>query len=353
VERYTQGLSGLNAARSGLAPTTAAVVARAAQNAAPDAEGKGGTVQAEPPPAAEPSAAARALAAVASGIQTLIAAEMAFSAPFGKIPFPAFPALRVWDLDVGLPHAHNHPPNVVPPSPVPIPFPSMGPVIPIPILSGASTVLINGQPAARCGDLGLGIFCGGFFPMFEVFLGSSNVWIEGARAARVGVDITKHCLFSAPRPSDPPLGPMIGTTLPPGSPNVQVGGIPMPSIFSLAVAQALKAVFKGVGAVARRASARSYVDKLLKKGALVLDDAVAPPGWTQAMLDDLHRIASTRTGREVLRRIERSKKSVRMVPYDGWFPTKNGPAWSPHNAWAAPMGPDGLMDLATKRPGAR
>lgn len=349
VERYTRGLSRLNAARSGAAPTTAAVVARAAQEA--EADVQAGTAVASPPPPVERSVALEALGAVAEGVQTMIAAEMALSAPFSKIPFPTFPALRVWDLDVGLPHAHNHPPNVVPPSPVPIPLPSMGPVIPIPILSGASTVLINGQPAARCGDLGLAIFCGGYFPMFEVFFGSANVWIEGARAARVAIDMTKHCTFSAPRPSDPPLGPMIGTTLPPGSPNVQIGGVPMPSLFSLAVAQALKAVFKGAGAVLRRATARSYVDRLLRRGALVLDSAGAPPGWTNAMLADLHRIAATRTGRQVLRRIERSGRSVRMIPYHGYFPTPHGPVWSPHNAWAAPTNTGGLMDMATGRAG--
>ena len=62
------------------------------------------------------------------------------------------------------------------------------------------------MPAARCGDMGLGVWCGGYFPMYEVFLGSSNVWIEGNRAGRVGVDITKHCIFSAPKPNDPPTG---------------------------------------------------------------------------------------------------------------------------------------------------
>src|SRR5262249_52675742 len=117
---------------------------------------------------------------------------------------PSFPAVRIMDIDIGLPHAHDHPPNLIPPAP-PVPLPSVGPIIPIPILSGANQTLINGLPAARCGDMGLGIWCGGYVPMYEVFLGSSNVWIEGARAARVGVDITKHCVFSSPEPSDPPM----------------------------------------------------------------------------------------------------------------------------------------------------
>ena len=219
----------------------------------------------------------------------MIEVEQFISQPLAAIPFPGFPALRVWDLDIGLPHAHNHPPNLTPPNPVPIPLPSTGPIIPIPILSGAPTVLINGMPAARCGDMGLGVWCGGFFPMFEVFLGSSSVWIEGARAGRLLVDITKHCTFSAPKPSDPPLGPMVGMTMPPASANVLIGGVPMPSLFSLAIAQAFKAVFKVGGMALRKATAKSYVDKLFKKGSLVLDNAGAPAKWTDDMMANHQR----------------------------------------------------------------
>src|SRR5262249_27894972 len=66
--------------------------------------------------------------------------------------------------------------------------------------------------------------------------------------ARLGVDITKHCVFTTPRPSDPPLGPMIGTTIT-GSPNVVIGGIPMPSLTNMAIGAALKLAFKGLGKV--------------------------------------------------------------------------------------------------------
>jgi uncharacterized Zn-binding protein involved in type VI secretion len=52
--------------------------------------------------------------------------------------------------------------------------------------------LINGKPAARCGDLGLNPTCCGLPPIFQVFTGSSNVFIGGKRAARV-FDITYHC----------------------------------------------------------------------------------------------------------------------------------------------------------------
>jgi hypothetical protein len=103
---------------------------------------------------------------------------------------PSFPAARLFgDLVFGWPHYHMHPPNLVPPAP-PIFLPSIGPVI----CAGAVNVLINGLPAARCGDVGFGAWCGGFYPLFEVFTGSSHVFIGGARASRMLIDFTRHCL---------------------------------------------------------------------------------------------------------------------------------------------------------------
>jgi hypothetical protein len=135
-------------------------------------------------------------------------------------------------------------------------------VIPIPILSGATHTLINGMPAARCGDMGLGIWCGGYFPMYEIFLGSSNVWIEGCRAARVLCDITKHCIFTTPKPSDFPLYTFLGLTMT-SSPNVIIGGVPMPSLTNIAVGVAFKAVFAGVGRILRGLRrARSAADEI-------------------------------------------------------------------------------------------
>ncbi|WP_216669251.1 PAAR domain-containing protein, partial [Corallococcus exiguus] len=74
----------------------------------------------------------------------------------------------------------------------PIPLPSIGAVM----LSGCVSVLINGLPAARAGDVGLAVTCGSFMPPLEIFTGSSKVFIGGSRAARMG-DITKHCTPSA------------------------------------------------------------------------------------------------------------------------------------------------------------
>jgi uncharacterized Zn-binding protein involved in type VI secretion len=243
------------------------------------------------------------LANVGAVFGLLTSFEQLLSAPFGLIPFPRFPALRILDMDVGLPHIHNHPPNVVPPAP-PIPLPSTGPIIPIPILSGASRTLINGMPAARCGDIGLGIWCGGFFPLYEVFLGSATVWIEGQRAGRLLVDITKHCTFTCPRPKDPPTGPMFGTTIS-GSPNVLIGGIPMPSLTSMAVGAALKGVFKGIGKVFRKLTAKSFAARLLSRGVIVIDDQGSAI-FRAAVIRDLEKMSESAAGRMMLKELESS-----------------------------------------------
>jgi RHS repeat-associated protein len=100
---------------------------------------------------------------------------------------PALPAAFLTVPHLGTPHAHAHPPSLVPPAP-PVPLPSIGTLM----LAGSVGVLIMGMPAARCGDLGLAMTCGSFSPAFDVFLGSSNTFIAGNRAARMG-DMTRHC----------------------------------------------------------------------------------------------------------------------------------------------------------------
>jgi uncharacterized Zn-binding protein involved in type VI secretion len=101
---------------------------------------------------------------------------------------PSFPAATLTSLAIGIPHAHTlHPPSGPPPIP-PTPLPPIGPVM----LGTSVQVLINGKPAARCGDLGFNPTCCGLPPMFEIFTGSSKVFIGGSRAARV-LDITYHC----------------------------------------------------------------------------------------------------------------------------------------------------------------
>ena len=101
--------------------------------------------------------------------------------------FPNFPAATVSMLYVGVPHAHSHPPSLIPPAP-PVPLPSLGP-----ITLGVSVKVINdGMPAARCGDIGLAVTCGGIIPFFQIKTGSSNTFIGGNRAARM-LDICKVC----------------------------------------------------------------------------------------------------------------------------------------------------------------
>lgn len=107
---------------------------------------------------------------------------------------PSFPAGILGSLALGLPHSHPHPPF--------IPLPPLGPVI----LGFSVNVLIGGMPAARSGALGVSPTCCGFTPFFEVFTGSSKVFISGERAVRM-TDITFHC---KPTPS-PPGGTICGT----------------------------------------------------------------------------------------------------------------------------------------------
>lgn len=310
----------------------------------------------------------------------LTSLEQMISAPLSVLPFPAFPALRVTDMDIGLPHAHTHPPNLVPPAP-PTPFPSTGPIIPIPFLSGATRTLINGMPAARCGDMGLGVWCGGYFPMYEVFLGSSSVWIEGARAGRLLVDVTRHCMFSSPKPSDPPLGPMVGMTIT-ASPNVLVGGVPMPSLLNLAMGAAMQGLFKGLGKAVKRArawraadevgdaasrmsrgggssikprptwadnmqrlyvlcgkdlkvalrvraAAEKLVDDLVEEGVIhVGGDAI----WRGRVMEDLYMVASSRTGKRQLEEIADSGQTISIRPLADAPDPQFGPAAYPRGA---------------------
>jgi uncharacterized Zn-binding protein involved in type VI secretion len=80
--------------------------------------------------------------------------------------FPAFPAVTLGAMHLGPPHAHTHPPSLIPPAP-PVPLPSMGTVIG----AGSVTVLVGGMPAARAGDIGIGVTCGSIAPPFEIYTG--------------------------------------------------------------------------------------------------------------------------------------------------------------------------------------
>lgn len=60
------------------------------------------------------------LKTVGATFALLTGVEQMISSVLSVIPFPAFPAVRITDMDVGLPHAHAHPPNLIPPAP-PVP----------------------------------------------------------------------------------------------------------------------------------------------------------------------------------------------------------------------------------------
>jgi uncharacterized Zn-binding protein involved in type VI secretion len=115
------------------------------------------------------------------------------TAPLAAI-CPPMPAATLLSLYIGIPHAHTHPPSA---NPVPTPLPSIGMVM----FGTCVQVLINYLPAARAGDIGLAMTCGGFTSWFEIMTGSSNVFIGGSRAARMG-DICMAC-FPSTSKDDP------------------------------------------------------------------------------------------------------------------------------------------------------
>ncbi len=133
-----------------------------------------------------------ALALISTPVDLANTGFAMLTAPIAAL-FPAMPAATLFMPHLGTPHVHTHPPAM------PVPLPSFGVVL----LGGCYSVLICGIPAARAGDLGIAITCGSLAPPFEVFTGSSKVFIGGARAARM-LDITKHCQPPAPAVPKPP-----------------------------------------------------------------------------------------------------------------------------------------------------
>lgn len=101
-----------------------------------------------------------------------------------KALFPPAPVARLGiTMHIGTPHSHPHPPSFG------MPLPSLG----VAFLAGSASVLVNGLPALRAGDVGLGLTCGTFAPPFEIITGASGVYFGGSRVARIGMDLTRHC----------------------------------------------------------------------------------------------------------------------------------------------------------------
>ncbi|MDR3099411.1 MAG: DUF6531 domain-containing protein [Paraburkholderia sp.] len=127
------------------------------------------------------SEAVSALASLQGAPSQLLNTGIAQLPLLGKMP--GMPAATIGAAHLGTPHAHDHPPSDG------FPLPSMGATIG----SGCLSVLIGGMPAARVTDIGIAPTCGGLMPYFDIHTGSSNTFIGGMRAARMGIDMTRHC----------------------------------------------------------------------------------------------------------------------------------------------------------------
>ena len=124
-------------------------------------------------------------------------------------------AARLGDLiKQDAPHCHA---PIHPAAPVPTAVPH--PALPLAIITGAPTVMIGGQPAARTTDQSAPCVLPGCVPGGPgmIALGSATVMIGGMPAARVN-DMTSHVACVAPIPSP------TGKILPPGCPTVMIGG---------------------------------------------------------------------------------------------------------------------------------
>lgn len=148
----------------------------------------------DPPTPEPPKNPVRAVADAAGAVMGVLSMPVdlmnnGFAAATSGIAaaLPSFPAATMGSLYLGPPHAHAHPPSLVPPAP-PVPLPSLGPIM----IGCSPTVLLGGMPAARAGDIGMAPTCGGFIPGFEVVTGSSKVFIRGTRAART-LDLCRAC----------------------------------------------------------------------------------------------------------------------------------------------------------------
>lgn len=121
------------------------------------------------------------------------------------------PAARMTDMVLqDGPHCHApmHPVNPVP-----------HPALPLTILTGEPTVLIGKMPAARVTDTTMPCVLPGCVPAGPgmIAMGSTTVLIGKMPAARIN-DMTMHSTCVAPLPMP------TGKILPPGCPQVMIGG---------------------------------------------------------------------------------------------------------------------------------
>jgi uncharacterized Zn-binding protein involved in type VI secretion len=215
------------------------------------------------------------------------------TAPLAAIA-PSLPAATLMSPYIGTPHCHPaHPPSGPPPVP-PTPLPSIG----MAMLGHSVRVLINSMPAARVDDIGLAPTCAGLPPAwFKIKTGSSNVFIGGNRAARLG-DICKAC----PVVPDPPAIPAgkamaaIGKAAGVAAKamavaGVAVGGMGIAADVAEAAVEDDAAMSAGKAMSAATASAQMAMDaaKMAAEKLMWKDVPVLPPtGSTGAIVDPSH-----------------------------------------------------------------
>lgn len=185
---------------------------------------------------------------------------------------PSFPAATLGSLAVGMPHAHpSHPPFV--------PLPPVGMVM----FGTSMQVLISGLPAARSGDIGISPTCCGITPFFEVFTGSSKVFIGGDRAARM-FDITMHC-----KPVPPAGAAKRGLRAALSTAMTVAGQVAQASAIAGDVVEAAEAdssaMSAALGMRAGMAAAQMAADAIaIAMGALMGKDPAVPPGSIGAIM---------------------------------------------------------------------
>ncbi|MFO1434506.1 MAG: PAAR domain-containing protein [Candidatus Competibacteraceae bacterium] len=214
------------------------------------------------------------------------------TAPIASV-FPSLPAATLLSPYLGTPHAHPaHPPSGPPPLP-PTPLPSIGMVL----LGVTPRVLINYLPAARCDDIGLAPTCCGIPPAwFKIKTGSSNVFIGGSRAARLG-DICQACK-NIPEPPSLSAGKAmaaIGKAAGAASHAMVVGGIVAGGIGMAAdVAEAAvedddaMAAAKALSAAMAAAQMAADATKMAVEATMWKDPTLPPTGSIGAIIDPSH-----------------------------------------------------------------
>ena len=253
-------------------------------------------INAPVPPNGDPPTAGQKTARVVRAAQQTAGAIMgglglakqALDVGFANLTAPlaaisaSLPAATLGSPYLGTPHAHvAHPPSGPPPVP-PTPMPSLGAVL----LGVSARVLINTLPAARVGDLGLAPTCMGLPPAwFKIETGSSNVFIGGNRAARLG-DVCKAC----PVIPDPPVNAAAKIMKGIVAAGVVAGAIGMAADIVEAAVDDDDAMAAGKAMSAATAAAQMAMDaaKMAAEAVMWKDPVLPPTGSIGAIVDPTH-----------------------------------------------------------------